>query len=219
MNDVPRLIAVDGAAGSGKSTLSRALARALRLAYINTGLMYRALAAAALRHDIDPHDPEGLLELLRDLRFILVEGDPPELAVEGYVSADLTSPDVESTVSTAAAHPDVRARMRAVQRELGEAGAVMEGRDIATVVFPDAPLKLFLRAGEGKRAARRATERGGEATQVTDALRDRDRRDARTNPLEPASGAVVIDTGRLDIDETLAVALEAALRVWPEQPG
>jgi cytidylate kinase len=107
--------------------------------------------------------------------------------------------------------------MRDRQRSLGAPGAVMEGRDIATVVFPDAPLKVFLRASERERSDRRARERGSsDAATVRDAIRKRDARDTMTNRLEPARGAVVIDTSDLSIDATLHVALDHARRIWPD---
>jgi cytidylate kinase len=215
-----RIVAVDGAAGSGKSTLARRLARSLGVAYINTGLMYRALAAASLQAAVEPGDAERLVDLARALRFRVVGTDPPELYVEGYGPTDLTTPDVESRVSLVARHPAVRAVMRDLQRALGADGAVMEGRDIATVVFPDAPLKLFLRADPDRRVDRRADQRGvADAGVVRDALEQRDARDARTNPLEPAPGAVVIDTTDLSIEGTLDAALEEARRIWPREAG
>jgi cytidylate kinase len=212
------IVAVDGAAGSGKSTLARGLARALRVPYVNTGLMYRALAAASIGERVDPDDAEGLLDLAERLRFTLRGDDPPELEVEGYMPSDLTTPDVESRVSLVARHPAVRSVMRDLQRMLGANGAVMEGRDIATVVFPDAPLKLFLRADAARRVDRRADQRGADdADLVGKALHQRDERDARTTPLEPAPGAVVIDTSNLSIEQTLDAALDAARRVWPAE--
>jgi cytidylate kinase len=210
------IIAVDGAAGSGKSTLARGLARALGVAYVNTGLMYRALASASTRAAVDADDAEGLVDLARGLRFTLGGVDPRELQVEGYGPDDLTTPDVESRVSFVSRHPAVRTVMRDLQRALGADGAVMEGRDIATVVFPEAPLKLFVQADPDRRVDRRADERGSADTgTVREALAERDARDARTNPLEPAPGAVVIDTTHLSIEETLEVALAAARGVWP----
>ena len=211
------IVAVDGAAGSGKSTLARGLARALDVAYVNTGLMYRALAAASIRSDIDPDDGERLVDLARGLRFSLGGDDPAELQVEGYGPNDLTTPEVESRVSLVSRHPAVRTLMRDLQRALGMDGAVMEGRDIATVVFPDAPLKLFLEADPDRRAGRRADERGSAEDEVRTALHQRDAKDARTTPLEPAPGAVVIDTTDLSIEQTLDAALEAARAVWPTE--
>ncbi|HEX6843481.1 MAG TPA: (d)CMP kinase [Actinomycetota bacterium] len=211
-----RVVSIDGAAGSGKSTLGRVLARRMGLPYVNTGLMYRALAAAALAAGVSPDDADGLTALCGGLRYRLTEGNPPELEVEGWDSDSLTTADVERTVSAVAAHPQVRASMREAQRRLGESGAVMEGRDIASVVFPDAALKLYLHAGAGERAARRVAEREGSGEAVAADLRDRDRRDARTNPHVPSPDAVVIDTGVLDADETLAAALDAVRSRAPE---
>lgn len=213
----PRVVAIDGAAGSGKSTLARSLARSLGLPYVNTGLMYRALAAAALRGGVAPEDGAGLLELARGLRFIVRVDPPGELEVEGYDADELTSIEVESTVSTTASHAVVRAHMRRQQRELGEMhGAVMEGRDIASVVFVDAPVKLYLQARPELRAKRRAAERVGDVEHAVRALRERDRRDARTTPHEPAPDATVIDTSDLEPDATLAAAVAAVRERAPE---
>jgi cytidylate kinase len=180
--------------------------------------MYRALAAAALRGGVSPDDGTALLALTPTLRFIVRVEPPGELEVEGFDDAELTSVDVESTVSDVAGHPSVRAFMRREQRALGDRhGAVMEGRDIASVVFVDAPVKLYLVAGPSLRAERRASQRGREpARDVADALEDRDRRDARTNPHDPTPDAVVLDTSALDRDETLAAALDAIRDRAPE---
>jgi len=205
---IRRVIAIDGAAGSGKSTLARGLARALGVPYINTGLMYRGLTAAAIRRGVDQEDAGGLVSVLEDLRFSISGEQPPELKVEGYAEDELKSGSVETGVSTVARHPVVRERMRVLQRGLGMAGAVMEGRDIATVVFPDASVKLFLEADPAARTQRRARERAGaDPDEVAEALRRRDARDARTNPLEAAPDAIVIDTGALDAAAALAEAL------------
>jgi len=214
---IRRVVAIDGAAGSGKSTLARGLALELGVPYINTGLMYRGLTAAALQHGVDPEDEGALVGLLDGMSFTLSRTNPPELEIEGYASAALTTRDVELTVSTVARHPGVRERLRILQRSLGEDGAVMEGRDIATVVFPDASIKLFLVADEGERSARRARERlGYDPTDIAEALRLRDARDARTNPLKAAPGATVIDTGALDIEASLAEALRIVRLAWDE---
>jgi cytidylate kinase len=222
----PRLIAIDGAAGSGKSTLARLLATTLGLPYVNTGAMYRALTLAALRQGIDVEDEGALVRLMDTLDFTLSSADPEEpqpipreLWIDGVPPSDeLESPDVEGNVSAVARHPAVRAAMRAAQRALGEGGAVMEGRDIGTAVFPDAPVKLFLMAAPEERAGRRVEERGSE--QVAGALHERDRRDARVNLLVPAEDAVVIDTSDLDVDGTLRVALAAVAERAPElHPG
>jgi cytidylate kinase len=211
----PRVVAIDGAAGSGKSTLARRMAHALGLPYINTGLMYRAVAASALRDGVDPDDVHRLMEITRHLRFRLA-GEPPSLMVEGWDEQELTTAEVEVTVSSVARHEPVRGILRAAQRDLGADGAVMEGRDIATVVFPDAPVKLFLRAAPGTREARRAAERDLAASQVARAVVGRDAQDARTNPLTPAPDAVVLDTEDLDVDQTVAAALRVVRERAPD---
>jgi CMP/dCMP kinase len=204
---VPRIVTIDGAAGSGKSTLARALAGALGLPYVNTGLMYRALALAALVQGVDLDDGEALARLARGLRFRLTDADPSELEVEGSTLADLSTGEVDAAVSRASRHPQVRALMRDAQRELGAAGAVMEGRDIGTVVFPDAPVKLFLQADPAARGARRAGEREGPGLEVASALHARDASDARVHPHVPAEDAVTLDTTDATPERTLDLAL------------
>ena len=212
----PRVIAIDGAAGSGKSTLARAVARAVGLPCVNTGLMYRALAAAARTNGVAPNDAAGLLELTGRLRFRVGGADPPELEIEGADLGELTDPEVERTVSAVASHPIVRARMRDEQRRLGRGGAVMEGRDIGSVVFPDARVKLFLSADPDERVRRRAGERPGITEDVGRSLRSRDSIDARTVPLEPAPGAVLLDTGGRTAEQTLDAAMAEIRRLAPE---
>jgi len=213
----PRVVAIDGVAGSGKSTLARGLARALGLPYVNTGLMYRALAASALDHDVVTDDEAALVELTRGLMFTVVGGDPSELEVEGFPSDRLMTLEVEAVVSSVARHPQVRTLMRATQRSIGERdGAVMEGRDIGSIVFADAPVKLYLSADVDQRAERRTDQRRAGRAQVERLLTDRDALDARTTPHVPADGAVIIDTTDLTIDRTLLAALDAVARLAPE---
>ena len=204
------VIAIDGAAGTGKSTLARRLAAELGLPYVNTGLMYRALALKAHRDGVSPDDAGALERLARGLRFDLDSSvDPPELSIDGRApEGDLTSPQVESSVSSVSRHPEVRAVLRAEQQRLAASGAVMEGRDIGAVVVPDAALKLFLQAHPQERVDRRALERDGDRVRVAEALGSRDRLDARTNPFVPASDALVLDTTELAPDEVAARALE-----------
>jgi len=208
------VIAIDGPAGAGKSTLARALAVELGLPYVNTGLMYRSVAAAALSAGMDPQAAAALEDLARGLHFSVGDGEPPSLRVEGGPPQEaLTSAEVEGVVSMVARHPEVRSVLRAEQRRLGAGGSVMEGRDIGTVVFPDADVKLFLLAEPDERAARRQTERGSDDPSLADALERRDALDARTNPLVPASDARVVDTsGRGPeevLEEVLALVREA----------
>lgn len=215
----PPVVAIDGSAGSGKSTLARLLARELQLPYVNTGVMYRALTLAARRREVQIEDAEALVRLMETLEFTLSppvrHDEPRELWIDGArPTEELESAEVEADVSTVATHPQVRAAMRAAQRALGEGGAVMEGRDIGSAVFPDARLKMFLVAEPHERAGRRVEERGVE--DVAGALHERDRRDARVNPLVPAGDAVVIDTSELDVDGTLRAALAIVEERAPE---
>ena len=213
-----RVVAIDGAAGSGKSTLARLLAGTLGLPYINTGAMYRALTLAARRADVDVEDADGLARLMGTLQFTFSppsSGEFRELWIDGAPpSEELESADVEAHVSVVAKHLEVRALMRAAQRALGENGAVMEGRDIGSAVFPDAPVKMFLVAAPQERAGRRVEERG--EAEMAGALHERDRRDARVNPFVPAEDAVVIDTSELDVDATLRAALAVVDQRAPE---
>jgi CMP/dCMP kinase len=204
------VVAIDGPAGSGKSTLARRLAVELGLPYLNTGQMYRAVALLARARGIDPDDGDALAELARDTTFGLdLTLEPPRLTIDGRApDAELASPEVESTVSRVARHPQVRAVLRETQRRLIEGGAVVEGRDIGSVVAPDADVKLYLSARESARISRRSAERGPDSQDVGDALTSRDAADARTNPFVPAADAVEIDTTALDRDEVHRRALE-----------
>ena len=189
------VVAIDGAAGSGKSTLARALAEAIGLPYVNTGSMYRAVAREALQQGLDPSDGGALADAAARLRFALDDRTPRSLLIDGMQPGpELTSGEVETIVSAVSRHPEVRAVLREAQRRLGANGAVMEGRDIGTVVFPDADVKVFLRAEGEERAARRRLERGSSDPALAEALERRDSLDSRTTPLVPAPDAVLVDT-------------------------
>lgn len=203
------VVAIDGPAGAGKSTLARRLAEELGLPYLNTGTMYRALAREGLARGIDPRDATALADAARSLRFAMdAEATPPSLLVNGRVPGeDLATADVESVVSAVSAHPGVRAVLRAEQRRLAATGAVVEGRDIGSVVFPDADVKIFLRADPHERAARRQAERGTDDPALAEALARRDTLDARVNPLVPASDAQQLDTSGREPDDVLQEGL------------
>jgi len=197
------VVAIDGAAGSGKSTLARALAAELDLPYVNTGSMYRAVAREALQRGLDPDDAESLVSIAGGLAFSL-DDEAGSLLIDGVPPGpELASGEVEAVVSAVSRHPEVRDALRSVQRRLGLDGAVMEGRDIGTVVYPDADVKVFLRAAEDERAARRQAERGSVDPALAEALERRDTLDSRTTPLEPAPDAHVVDSSGRGPEEVL----------------
>ena len=201
------IVAIDGPAGAGKSTLARRVALALKLPYINTGLMYRALTKRALSDRINPGDEERLAAEASTIEFWVRPGEPDELAIEGVASpTELTSFDIEENVSAVARHPAVRRILRDRQRSLGAGGCVMEGRDIGTVVFPDADVKVFVSAAPDVRAGRRSQEEGrGEP--AARAVGSRDEKDSLTNPLVPAADAFVVDTTHLSPDQVFEEVL------------
>jgi cytidylate kinase len=204
------LIAIDGAAGSGKSTLARGVADALGLPYLNTGSMYRALTLEALRRGVDPGEAGALVDLMARLSFSMDPSPGASLRIDGSEpDPELEGSAVDAAVSEVSAHPEVRALMHASQRALGSHGGVVEGRDIGSVVFPDADVKLYLAADPAARAARRVVDRAADPSSTQSALHARDAADATVNPFEPAPDALVIDTGRLDARAALAVALDA----------
>jgi len=208
----PLIIAIDGPSASGKSTLGRMLARELGLLYIDTGSMYRAVGLAAIESTMNAHDDVAVGDLARKIEIDL-GGDPDSLRVflgGRDVSARIRDEDVTQIASIVSAIPAVRRAMVARQRELGKRGAVMNGRDIGTVVFPDADIKFYLDASIEERAERRLVEeraRNPEATlaQIIADIAERDRRDTTRvdSPLRIAEDAFVIDSTGQSIDEVL----------------
>jgi CMP/dCMP kinase len=211
------IIAIDGPAGSGKSTLGRMLARALNLLYIDTGSMYRAIALAVIDAELDPSNTGAVADLAQRADIDL-EGDPDSLKVwlEGRdVTERIRDDDVTEMSSVVSTIPGVRRAMVARQREMGRRGAVMNGRDIGTVVFPDADVKFFLDAVPAERAERRFKEDqlvNSDATfsQTLAEINERDRRDSTRadSPLKIADDAIVIDSTGLSIDAVFERMME-----------
>ena len=196
------IVAIDGPAGAGKSTVARTLATRLGFRYLDTGAMYRALTWLALAEDVSLEDGAALGELARR-EPISFEDDHVFIHGED-VTEEIRLPRIDRVVSSVARHPDVREVMRERQRELGSHGdAVIEGRDIGTVVCPDADVKVYLVADAAERARRRVVDRPeiGEEALATD-LRLRDERDAAQ--MQAAPDAQEIDTTELSIEEVVA---------------
>lgn len=205
------VIAIDGPAGAGKSTVARGVASEIGFTYLDSGAMYRCVALAALRGDVDLDDGEavgalaGGLEIDFDGRRVLLGGDD--------VTGEIRAPEVSAAASQVSVHPRVREAMVARQRQLIAAGNyVAEGRDIGTVVSPDSPLKVFLTASDEERAQRRAEESGEDFEAVLAAQRRRDARDTEREhgALRAAEDAVELDTTGFTQDEVIARVVSLA---------
>jgi cytidylate kinase len=211
---VSRVIAIDGPAGSGKSTVARAVAARLGLDYLDTGAMYRAVTFAAIRRGVDPEDADAVAGLARQIDLEVGE----TVMVDGVdATIEIRSPEVTRAVSAVAANPAVRKEMVTRQREWLDhhGGGVVEGRDIGTVVFPEAPVKVYLDAEDRERASRRSKEMLDlHYDQVAADIARRDHVDSTrpASPLSVADDAVRIDTTGRDIDavvrQVLAMAAE-----------
>lgn len=205
------VIAIDGPAGAGKSTVARAVAEELGITYLDSGAMYRCVALLALREDVPLDDPDAVAEVASQA-VIVPLADRVELDGRD-VSDAIRGPEVTLAASRVAVHPPVRDAMVERQRELIEADDyVAEGRDIGTVVSPDSPLKVFLTAAPEERARRRAAESGGDESEILAQIRERDARDEgrEQGALKRADDAVEIDTTGLGIDEVVGRITELA---------
>jgi CMP/dCMP kinase len=205
------VIAIDGPAGAGKSTVARGVAGALGFTYLDSGAMYRGVALRALRAGVDPADAEAATAIARDADLRLVGSG---LLLDGEdASAAIRTPEVTRAASVVSAHPGVREAMVKRQRTMiDSADYVAEGRDIGTVVSPDAPLKVFLVASDEERARRRAMQTGEDEAAVLAAQRERDRRDREREhgALRAAADAVKLDTTGSSVDEVVARVVELA---------
>lgn len=209
-----RRIAIDGPAGTGKSTLARRLAERLGGAYLDTGAMYRVATLQVLRRGIDPEDAAAVVAATADLPLeIGTDAGSERVLLDGEdVGAEIRTARVTGTVSAVSAVPEVRANLVELQRRLAAGGGtvVLEGRDIGTVVLPDAEVKIYLTASPEVRARRRteqdrAAGREADYAEVLAAVQERDRKDSTraASPLRPADDAVVVDTSDLTLDEVL----------------
>jgi len=213
-NKVGLVVAIDGPSGAGKSTVARRLAERLGYIYIDTGAMYRAIGWKTVRERIDPADESKLAELCsRTTITIKKDNRDPRVYVDGIdVTGDIRTPEMGMMASTVSKSPAVRARLLSLQRDLGRAGGVvMDGRDIGTVVFPDADVKFYLDASAVERGKRRYLELKAqgmavELARITREIEERDRQDSGRSiaPLRKADDALLIDSSFLSADEVLS---------------
>lgn len=209
------VIAIDGPAGAGKSTISKALTRLIEYSLLDTGAIYRSVAYLAKKRGVSWTDEKSTAELAAALDIdFKMEGEINHVFVEGQdVTREIREPSISKGASIVSAHPDVRASLLKLQRRLGEEGGVVaEGRDIGTVVFPNADLKFFLTATSNERAKRRTAEliasgKEAEYKSVLKEIEDRDKRDSSRDiaPLKAADDAILVDSSSLTLEEVLKV--------------
>jgi cytidylate kinase len=212
-SNAPFVVALDGPAASGKSTVGLESARRLGFFYLDTGLLYRAITLAALRAGVDPADPQAMADLARRTRLDVrpptcEDGRQVDLLLDGDdVTWAVREPEVDANVSAASAHAEVRDVLRQAQRGAIRApGTILAGRDIGTVIAPEAPLTIWLTASAEERARRRSTQTGEEYEEVLASMIARDRRDGTRTvaPMQKASDAVEINSDHLSPDEVIA---------------
>ncbi len=206
-----KVIAIDGPAGSGKSTVAQALASRLNLHYLDTGAMYRAVAFAVIHQQIDIHDIEKVIQAAKSLDLQLTQESCVVNGIEA--TEEIRGQEVTLLVSQVAAVPEVRAEMVKRQRTWAEErnGGVMEGRDIGSVVFPDASLKIYLTASEEVRAQRRAAEiEEGDVASIAADIERRDTVDTQrsASPLMEAEDAIVVDTSEMTLEQVVDHVIE-----------
>jgi cytidylate kinase len=226
----PLIIAIDGPAGAGKSTVARALAQRFGLLNLESGAMYRAFALKAIEAGIATSDPAALDLLAHSTHVRLEPGlDGNRVLLDGLdVTAQLRTPEITAAASQVSVHPPIRRWLVGLQQSLGAQGnVVMEGRDIGTVVFPNAPVKIFLDASPEKRGERRYEQNRGAAVatqlpvKVLEEIRERDRRDRTRadSPLRPAPDAAIIDSTDLTLDEVIERAVVLVERYLSTSSG
>lgn len=220
------MIAIDGPAASGKSTLGFRLAETLHYLYFDTGLMYRAVTWLALKRGLDLKDEAGVTDIARDVPIevspaSLEDGRPCDVVVDGHdITWDINTPEIDSNVSLVASYPGVRTALTLQQRRIGMRGhVVMVGRDVGTVVLPEADLKIYLDASPEQRARRRfleSSKRGGTASyeEILAKAIERDRVDSTRAiaPLKPAPDAIILDSDKLTADQAFEKAYDLCMR-------
>ncbi|MFZ9720979.1 MAG: (d)CMP kinase [Ilumatobacteraceae bacterium] len=201
----PLVIAIDGPAGAGKSTIAKALARSMGIGYLDTGAMYRGVTFEVLRRGLEATDVDAVARVARE---VVLEQGMDSLRVNGEdATAAIRTPAVDAAVSHVAANSAVREELRERQRKwiAEHGGGVVEGRDIGSVVFPDATLKVYLVASPLVRAKRRVAQHGGNVEEIARAITERDQRDSSRDdsPLRQMPDAVVVDTGDRTIEDVV----------------
>jgi len=201
----PLVVAIDGPAGAGKSTIAKALASAIGIEYLDTGAMYRGVTFEVLRRGLEATDLDAVARIAREIDFVQTRDT---LSVNGAdATAAIRTPEVDAAVSHVAANSAVREEMRTRQRSwiTEHGGGVVEGRDIGSVVFPDATLKVYLVASPVVRAKRRVAQHGGDVDEIARAIAERDERDSTRDdsPLRRMPDDVIVDTSERSVDQVI----------------